>query len=852
MSKIFPLIMVLSLMVYSTIAQKDLNYYLTDKINYNEAIPTPESVLGYHVGEWHVSHGQLVHYMQALAAASERISIEEIGRTYEQRPLLMLKITSVKNHKNLEAIRREHIKLANPEASGTLNIGNMPAVLWMGYSVHGNEPSGSNASMLVAYYLAAAQSDEIENMLANTVILLDPSVNPDGLNRFASWVNTHRSKNLVTDPNSVEFDEAWPRGRTNHYWFDMNRDWLPVQHPGSRARINKFHEWKPNVLTDHHEMGRNASFFFQPGIPSRNHPLTPQNNYEITRKIAAYHADALDSIGSFYYTEESYDDFYYGKGSTYPDVNGAVGILFEQASSRGHAQESDNGILEFAFTIKNQFNTSLSTLKATYDLRVDLLNYQRRFYQSAIEEAAENDLKAYVFSSEADEARAYHLADIIKQHDITIYRLNETLTINDKNYNPNTSYIVPLEQPQARLIKAMFEERTSFEDSLFYDVSAWTLPRAFNLKFDALHGRSFNSNLLGEKIDCLNFPEGEIIGGKSNYAYLFEWDEYYSPRALNRLFEKDIMLRIATKPMTNDEGKVFDRGTILVPVSSQRHTVNEVHAIISEIASKDGIDVYAMNTGLSAKGISLGSPSFALLEKPKIMMLIHGGVSSYEAGEVWHLLDQRFDMKVTMIPVENFNHVDIDKYNTLVMVDGRYNELSAEKLRHWIQQGGNVIAMQGAAKWLADNDIGKITFQKNETDSTRQQPYATLYNNRGAQVIGGAIFNATLDLTNPIGYGYNKEEINVFRNNTFFLERGKNPYANPLMYTSEPLVSGYISEENKEKLKNSAAIGVYSVGKGRIIAFSDNPNFRAFWFGTNKLFMNSLLFGSIISQRAAE
>ena len=247
--------------------------------------------------------------------------------------------------------------------------------------------------MLYAYHLAALQGKEIEETLSKTIVLLDPCYNPDGLNRFANWVNVHKSKNLSADPANREYNEPFPRGRTNHYWFDLNRDWLPSQHPESQGRIKNFHEWYPNVLTDHHEMGTNSTYFFQPGIPSRTNPNTPEENQELTKKIANFHAKALDKIGSLYYSEESFDDFYYGKGSTYPDANGCIGILFEQASSRGHLQESINGLVSFPFTIRNQLTTSLSTLEADQILRKDLLDYQRRFYQSGIATAKNQHLK---------------------------------------------------------------------------------------------------------------------------------------------------------------------------------------------------------------------------------------------------------------------------------------------------------------------------------------------------------------------------------------------------------------------------------------------------------------------------
>ena len=361
----------LLLLPFFSIAQDQLSlaYYLPDYSSYNTQIPTPESVIGHQVGEWHISHDKLVQYMHALAEASDRISIEERGTTYEGRPLILLTITSPENHQNIKSIQQNHIAATNGKVVGV----DRPIVVYQGFSIHGNEASGSNASLLLAYHLAASNAKETLEQLDATVILLDPSLNPDGLQRFSYWANTNKNILLNPDPNDREYNEVWPGGRTNHYWFDMNRDWLPVQLPESRVRIKTFHNWMPNILTDHHEMGTNATFFFQPGIPSRTHPLTPVLNQKLTEQIGTYHASALDEIGSLYYSKESFDDFYYGKGSTFPDINGSIGILFEQSSSRGHIQESTNGILTFPFTIRNQLTAGRSTLKAAFQMREQLL-----------------------------------------------------------------------------------------------------------------------------------------------------------------------------------------------------------------------------------------------------------------------------------------------------------------------------------------------------------------------------------------------------------------------------------------------------------------------------------------------
>ncbi|HYJ37338.1 MAG TPA: M14 family zinc carboxypeptidase, partial [Chitinophagaceae bacterium] len=263
-------ILFLSIFIVFVSKGQDLSYYLPDSVTYNPSIPKPKDIIYHEVGEWHVTHDRLVNYMKAVAtAAPDRVKLEMMGQTYEGRPQVLLLITSAKNHQRLEEIRQQHVQLTDPSKSASLNIENMPIVVWIGHSIHGNESSGANASLLSAYYLAAAQGKQIDDLLENTVILFDPSFNPDGLQRFSTWVNQHKSKNLVTDPNDREFNEVWPGGRFNHYWFDLNRDWLPAVHVESQNRLRWFHLWKPNILTDHHEQGSNATFFFQPGVPSR-------------------------------------------------------------------------------------------------------------------------------------------------------------------------------------------------------------------------------------------------------------------------------------------------------------------------------------------------------------------------------------------------------------------------------------------------------------------------------------------------------------------------------------------------------------------------------------------------------
>lgn len=522
---------------------------LPESVSYDSAIPKPEEVIGHVVGTRHTAPHQIVAYFQAVAAASDRVLVEEHGRTYEGRPLIHAIVSAPENLMRLEEIRRANLRLSDDPASvSDAELARMPAVAYLGYSIHGNEASGSEASLLTLYYLAAARGPEIDSLLAQAVLIIDPMFNPDGRDRFVDWANRNRGRVPVADPQDREHLEPWPGGRTNHYWFDLNRDWLTGQHPESQGRLRLFHHWRPQLLTDHHEMGSESTFFFMPGVPSRTHPLTPARNQELTAAIARYHAEALNRIGSLYYSEEGYDDFYYGKGSTYPDANGAVGILFEQASSRALLRETRDGVLSYAFTIRNQFATSLSTLRALRALRLELLRYQRDFYREAEAIARRLPVKAYLIALEPGRTRAQMLAEVLRRHRIRVYTLARDVTVNGKTFRAGQAYVVPTQQPQVRMLQALMERRTTFEDSLFYDVSAWTLPLAYDVVW--AEWRRDPSELLGTPVDSVRLDGGELVGGHSDYAYLMTWDRFYAPAALYRLQQAGVRARVLTEAVT--------------------------------------------------------------------------------------------------------------------------------------------------------------------------------------------------------------------------------------------------------------------------------------------------------------
>lgn len=844
MTKFFLPLLLLTFLCTSVRAQtsnseedRPLTYYLPD-LAYNPDITTPEEFLGWQVGDWHVSHDLQQAYMRLLASQSDRMVLEEIGRTYEDRPLLNLIVTTPANHAKLEDLRVMH-EFWNERGSNvkTSDLKDVPAVLYQGFSIHGNEPSGGNAALMVAYYLAAAPDATLSKLLDKNIILFDPCYNPDGFNRFASWANSHRNKVMTADGNDREYNEAYPRGRTNHYWFDLNRDWLPVQHPESRARIKQFHEWQPNVLTDHHEMGKDATFFFMPGEPTRIHPMTPKVNQELTAKIGKYHAEALDEIGSLYYSGEGYDDFYYGKGSTYPDINGCVGILFEQASSRGHLQETENGLLSFPFTVRNQVATALSTHAAFADLRDELLTYQREFNHNGVSDAG------YIVDVDGDPGRAREMAELMRRHNVNVKQ--------DGDGQPSRYYV-----RATPFTKAVFEPILEFEDSLFYDVSTFVIPYAFNLPAEKAERMPSDGDWMPYGGTGMNDAAGTEV---ASYAYLLGPDDYYSPKAIYQLLDAGVNVKVSDKSFTI-KGKTFAPGTVMIPVeNNQTMTPAELHRLIDDVSDATGLKFTGVNTGSPEQGLMMGSRSaYQPLRKPEIALLIEGGTSSLEVADTWHLLDQRFGIPVTKLPLDRVGRADLSRYNTIIMVDGSYGDLGAsgtKAIKDWMGSGNVLITQKRAATWAAANDLARITTRSNkdpDAEDKSRRPYSRADRDRGGRVLGGAIYQAKADLTHPLMFGLQRADIPVFKRSTLMFEPTKNPYASPLMYGENALMSGYSPRGFEDQLGNSAAIIVSGAGGGRSINFADNMNFRAFWYGTNRLYMNAIIYGSTISWAGLE
>ena len=822
--------------------RESLPFY-PDDVSYNQSIPTPETIIGHPLGHRVARHDLLLKYMRTLSNLSDRVNVETIAKTHEGRDILMLTISSPENLARIDEIKAAHVALSDPNADQTITD-DMPVVTWLNYGVHGAEVSSTDSSMAVAYYLASAQGDYIEETLKNSVILIVAIFNPDGSSRQSAWNHMHGSQVPITDPNGRNHNTFWPGGRTNHYWFDLNRQWLLQQHPGPQGWVKKFHEWKPNISTDHHEMGTNSTFYIPPGVPDRTFPYIPTESIELLEEVTDRPREFMDGEARLYFSEEGYDNFYIGKGATYPHLNAGIGLLLEQARTLGEV-DTVHGKLSFRDNVRTYLNLSLSIVKAGIELRPRLLDYQKRFYKNAIEFAAKDDVKGYVFSSPKDKARDFHFRELLRRHKIDVNTLNEDIDVDGTTYRAGEAYMVKTNQRQYTLIKGIFEKITTFENNTFYDVSGFTMPLTFGMDYAAVGAREVNS---AGDIALPSFPT-QPAPEKATAAYLFEWNEYYAPKALNRLLQAGVRPKVSTKPFSinTSDGKIeMAAGSIMVSTGWQGSELgdNKLHEIMAKIAIEDGIKVHSVGSFRTpTAGMDLGSNNFKVIEKPNILLMVGEGTRAYDAGEAWHLLDYRMNIPVTLYDKQNLGKLDISDYTHIIFVGGEYNsgdEALTRKMRNWVRNGGTVIAHRQGAKWAGDILLN-IKDEKEEFPLDRQD-YAAKIPNEVENIVGGAIMRGDLDITHPIGFGYVNRDVYTHRDTLIAFDPPKNPYATIVSIPENAVASGFASADNQERLSGKAMAIAERMGQGSVILFADNPNFRAYFYGSNKMFLNGLYF----------
>lgn len=794
-------------------------------------VPRPVEYFGYEVGERHLTHAQIYGYLRVLAASSERMRLVEYGESHGHRKLVQLVVSAGENMDRLETLREAHLATLFGKESAKSTPDKAPLVISFYYGIHGNEPSASNAAVEVAYYLASSADPELLELLESSVILLDPILNPDGFDRFANWANAYVGRNANSDPNTLEHNEAWPFGRTNYYWFDLNRDWMLLTQPESRGRMELYQKWLPHLVLDFHEMGTDSTYFFQPGVPERTHPLIPDATYALTERVSDYLAEAFDDAGALYFTKERFDDFYPGKGSTVSDLKGAVGILFEQGSARGMIQDSENGPVSFRTAIDQQVLASMAVLRAATGLRDELLAHTKTFYAESMRLAKEAGFAGYAFSAASDPARAAALADVLRGHAIEVW---ETPVSGE--------WFVPLKQPQYRYLEALFEERTEFEQNLFYDITAWTLPLAYNVEVRRESVQP--ARLDGRRSDPGFAP--------SDLGYVIDWASLEAPKLVLDLLEEDVFLKAAKEPFKL-EGESFGYGAVFVPVSLQREKATRVYEMLSK-AVASGVRAVSVGTFRTEGGVDLGSNSFFRLERPSILLLADAPLNPYETGTLWHLLDVQTDYPVTLVRRSQLERMDLSEYSALVLPSAwgaAYDSRLADRIGPWVRAGGTLVCLGNAASWAIEQKLVQTIALKTEateseksTDSEpERRPFAAASDDRALERIRGAIFKALVDGSHPLAYGITEPELPVFVERETFMAPSTNVYQTPLVFAENPLLSGYASEKRLEEMAGAAALVAEPVGSGAVVLFGHSPTFRAYWRGTDKLLLNALLFG---------
>ncbi|MFT4153772.1 M14 family zinc carboxypeptidase [Parafilimonas sp.] len=880
--KLFPLL----IFFWAQHVNAQNSYYFPNAKNLDNSIPTPEQFLGYPIGSFFTRHDEVVAYFKQLAAVSNRVHVQVIGKTNENREQIIATVTSPENYNRLEQIRQEHLNQVDPSKPVLGN--SSPIVILLGYGVHGNETSSTEASLLAGYYLAASQDAETLRWLKEAVIFIDPSLNPDGRDRAANWFNAYHSEPPVADPLDKEHVEQWPAGRTNHYFTDLNRDWLSLVQVESRNRIEFFHQWYPNVQIDFHEQGANATYYFEPSPARHYSPVIPKFLYDEVIALSKYNAQALDGIGSLYFTKEGYDNLSPIYGSTYPKFYGAIAATYEQASSRGIQQESSNGLLTFQFTIRNHLTTSFSTIRGAVAEKANFFKAQKDFFKYALNEGRKDVTKAFVFGDSSDVTLTQNFLSLLLQHHVQVYELNGNLTVGATTFTKGKAYIVPSAQPNYLIVHSLFEDNI-LDDSIYYDNTAWNVIEAYGLKFGKITGAFAKGN----EVTAASVAEGTVEGGLSNYAYIASYTDYNATRALYSLLDKNILVKIANKPFAINTAagkRPYGYGTLVVPVAGQSISADSLYKALQEVTASAHINFTTVATGYNIEGIDLGSSNIVTVRKPKVAIAFGQGITSSEAGQVWFLLSQQLNLPATKLDLSSFQRASLNRYNVIVLPGGSYNAFdkeTVEKLKTWVNDGGTLITFQTASAWaiqqkIVDETLKAAAFagrggelqpstqqassQQNAAFRNRQQSgredtaaapasgqnadkqqsaetrqdFARKEEVEGAKRINGAVFVSDLDTTNPLAYGITSRKLFINKNGSTILWPSKNRYATVAQYTDKPFVNGYAPKVSISSVANSAAIISANSGRGNVVLFADDPTYRGYWLGTSRLFLNAL------------
>ncbi len=677
---------------------------------YAQAIQSPAQFLGYNLGQQFTPHAQIVRYVEYLASqAPKRMQVQTYGRTYEGRPLLLATLSAETNMSRLENIRTDNLKriglLPGPATSP------QPAIVWLSYNVHGNESVSSEAVMQVLFNLVAAPTPDMVKWLQNTVVLIDPCVNPDGRDRYATWHNQVANQLPNASPLAREHQEPWPGGRPNHYLFDLNRDWAWQTQLETQQRITVYNQWMPQVHADFHEMGVEAPYYFSPAAKPYHEAITPWQR-QFQQIIGETNRKYFDKNNWLYFTRETFDLFYPSYGDTWPTFNGAIAMTYEQGGGgrAGRAiTKADGDTLTLAQRIAHHYAASLATIEAVAERKEQVLQEFQKYYQQARTNPA-SAYKTYVLKAHGQPGKMQQLTTYLDRQQIKYGYAAKKSTGFGFNYTTGKSesvkidpndLVISLYQPKSTLIKVLFDPNTKLEDSLTYDITSWAIPYAYGLPAYSLKGRVGE---VAEKLINTTPKASPVAATGSPYAYVAHYNSLSDLQFLAALLIKNIKVRFSEKAFEAN-GQQYAPGSLIITRTGNERLNNRFDALVKAQADSFGVQLVPTQTGFVSSGVDFGSSSVRSVRKPKIGVLAGEGISSTAFGEVWHFFEQQIHYPVTVIETRDFSRVAWQQLDVLVLPDGRYNDLFDERglnqLKDWVRAGGKVIALEGAAAHLA-------------------------------------------------------------------------------------------------------------------------------------------------------
>ncbi len=810
-------------------------------------LQSPAQYLGYTIGTKYTPHYKIVNYCKAIAQAKpDMVKWEKYGETNEGRELMLLYIASPENLKKLDDIRKNNLRLTGLLVDkGIPQTDNTPAIVWLSYNVHGNEPSSSEAAMLTLFSLVDPTNTQTKEWLKNTVVIIDPCLNPDGRDRYVNWYNQTVGKNYNADNQSREHNEPWPGGRSNHYNFDLNRDWAWQTQIETQQRIKKYNEWMPQIHVDFHEQGINNPYYFAPAAEPFHELITPwQRSFQT--EIGKNNAKYFDEKGWLYFTKERFDLFYPSYGDTYPIYNGSIGMTYEQAGhSRGGlaAVKEDGDTLTLVDRATHHYTTSLATIETASKNAKQLLVEFKHFFDDG-QAAKAGVYKTYIVTSN-DENKILDVQKLLDANNIIYGKLSGSFkgfsyqTQKDEEVKMQQFTIaVSAYQPKNVLVQVLFEPQTKLIDSATYDITAWSIPYAYGV--DAYALKEKRDVQVAKVINNASVDEIKAAYATS-YGFIFPYTSFNSSKLLAHLLKNKVKVRFAEKPFVY-KNKTYERGTLIVLKNGNPTNIDDM---VTRAAYTYNVHPTIVETGFMDKGADFGSSDVKYMSAPKVAMLTGEGVSSTAAGELWNFFEQQLEYPVTLINANDIGRTNFRNYTVLIMPDGYYKTLgdkyTADKLKDFVKTGGKIIALEGAVSQLASNEWGlKIKEDKTEdkTDYANLKKYADREKDGLPNSIPGAIYKVELDNTHPLAFGYPtyyytlKQDANIYE----FMKEGWNVG----VFKKENYIAGFSGSKVKPKLKDGLLFGVQEMGGGTVVYLSDNPLFRLFWQNGKLLFCNAV------------